>query len=47
MMGMTSTSNSVLQVRSAEAYTITVDSVMGKTTTHEVLVARRVGDCVK
>jgi len=47
MMGMTSTSNSVLQVQGAEAYTITVDSVMGKTKTHEVVVARRVGDCAK
>jgi hypothetical protein len=47
MGGINSTSNSVLEVQSAEAYTITIDSVMGNTKTHEVLNARRVGDCAK
>jgi Protein of unknown function (DUF3617) len=47
MGGMTSTSSSVLEVQSAEAYTITIDSVMGGTKTHEVVTARRVGDCKK
>jgi hypothetical protein len=47
MGGMSSTSVSVLEVQSAEAYTITIDSVMGSTKTHEVVTARRVGDCPK
>lgn len=42
---MTSTSNSVLEVKSTEAYTITVDSVTDGTKTHEVVTARRVGEC--
>ena len=45
--GTSSTSNSVLEMQSAEAYTITVDSVTGATKTHEVLTARRLGDCAK
>jgi hypothetical protein len=47
MAGMTTTSDSVLEVESAEAYTITVDSVADGTKTHEVLRARRTGDCAK
>lgn len=47
MGGITSTSNSVLEAQGAEAYTITIDSVMGSTKTHEVVTARRVGDCAK
>ena len=47
MAGMTITSSSVLTVESAEAYTITVDSTEDGVKTHEVLQARRVGDCVK
>jgi hypothetical protein len=47
MAGMTTTSNSVLEVESAEAYTITVDSVVDGSKTHEVLRARRTGDCAK
>jgi len=45
--GMTTTSDSVLEVASAEAYTITVDSVINGAKSHEVLRARRVGDCAK
>jgi len=47
MAGMTTTSNSVLEVESAEAYTITVDSTVDGDKTHEVLRARRTGDCAK
>jgi len=47
MAGMTTTSNSVLEVESAEAYTITVDSIVDGDNTHEVLRARRTGDCAK
>ena len=42
-----STSNSVLEVRSAEAYAITIDSVTDGSKSHEVLTMRRVGDCAK
>jgi hypothetical protein len=45
MAGMTTQSDSVLEVESAEAYTITVDSIVDGSKTHEVLRARRVGDC--
>jgi hypothetical protein len=47
MAGMTIQSDSVLTVDSAEAYTITVDSTEDGVKTHEVLRARRVGDCAK
>jgi hypothetical protein len=47
MAGMTTTSDSVLEVESAEAYTITVDSIVDGSKTHEVLRARRTGDCAK
>ena len=47
MAGMTTKSDSVLEVESAEAYTITVDSVMDGEKTHEVLRARRSGDCAQ
>lgn len=47
MAGMTSKSDSVLEVASAEAYTITVDSVVNGTKSQEVLQARRIGDCKK
>ena len=47
MAGMTTTSDSVLEVESAEVYTITVDSVVDGDKTHEVLRARRTGDCAK
>lgn len=47
MGGMTIQSNSVLTVDSAEAYTITVDSTEDGMKTHEVLRARRIGDCAK
>ncbi len=47
MAGMTTTSDSVLEVESAEAYTITVDSIVDGDKTHEVLRARRTGDCAK
>jgi len=47
MAGMTTTSDSVLEVESAEAYTITVDSIADGSKTHEVLRARRTGDCAK
>jgi hypothetical protein len=47
MAGMTTQSDSVLVVESAEAYTITVDSIVDGSKTHEVLRARRIGDCAK
>ena len=47
MAGMTTTSDSVLEVNGVESYTVTVDSVTGSTRTHEVLTARRIGDCAK
>ena len=47
MAGMTTKSNSVLVVESADAYTITVDATVDGSTTHEVLHARRVGDCAQ
>jgi len=45
MGGMTSKSDSVLEVESAEAYTVTVDSTVDGQKSHEVLRARRTGDC--
>ena len=45
MGGMSTQSDSVLEVESAEAYTITVDSIVDGSKTHEVLRARRIGDC--
>ncbi len=45
MAGMTTTSDSVLEALSDEAYTITVDSTVDGDKTHEVLQARRLGDC--
>jgi len=45
MGGMTTRSDSVLEAVSAEAFTITVDSVIGDSKTHEVLTARRIGNC--
>lgn len=45
MAGMTTTSDSVLEVLSDESYTITVDSIVDGDKTHEVLQARRIGDC--
>lgn len=47
MAGMTIKSDSVLTVDSAEAYTITVDSTEDGVKTHEVLRARRIGDCAQ
>jgi hypothetical protein len=47
MAGMTTTSDSVLEVESAEAYTITVDSIVDGSKTHEALRASRIGDCTK
>jgi hypothetical protein len=47
MAGMTTTSDSVLEVENAETYTITADSVVDGSKTHEVLRARRTGDCAK
>lgn len=44
---MGATSNSMLEVQGPEAYTITIESVVGKATTHEVVTARRMGDCAK
>lgn len=45
--GMNSTSNSVLEAKSTDAYTLTVDSITGDMKTHEVMTARRKGDCPK
>jgi hypothetical protein len=47
MDGMTSQSDSVLEVESAEASTVTVDSTVDGKKSHEVLRARRTGDCAK
>jgi hypothetical protein len=47
MAGMTTKSDSVLEVESAEAYTITVDSIVDGSKAHEVLRARRIGDCAR
>jgi hypothetical protein len=47
MGGMTSKSDSVLEVESAEAYTVTVDSTVDGKKSHEVLRARRTGDCAR
>ena len=47
MAGMTTTSDSVLEVLSDQAYTITVDSTVDGDKTHEVLQARRLGDCAR
>jgi hypothetical protein len=45
--GRTSQSDSVLHFESAEAYTITIDSVMDGARSREILRARRVGDCAR
>lgn len=45
--GMSSTSRSTLVADGAEAYTVTVDSETDGAKTHEVLTARRLGDCPK
>jgi len=47
MAGMTTTSDSVLEVESAVSYTITVDSTTDGVKSHEVLRARRIGDCAQ
>ena len=47
MAGTTTKSDSVLEVESAEAYTITVDSIVDGSKAHEVLRARRIGDCAR
>lgn len=47
MAGMTTASKSVLEFQGAEAYRLTVDSVTDDMKSHEVLVARRLGDCPK
>lgn len=47
MGGITTHSDSVLEVTSAEAFTITVDSATGDSKTHEVLTAHRLGNCAK
>jgi hypothetical protein len=47
MGGMSVTSTSVLEAQGTDAYTITIDSVTDGIKTHEVVTARRVGDCKK
>jgi hypothetical protein len=47
MGGTTSKSDSVLEVESPEAYTVTVDSIVDGKKSHEVLRARRTGDCAR
>jgi hypothetical protein len=44
---MTSTSRSTLVADGDEAYTVTIDSETDGAKTHEVLAARRLGDCPK
>ena len=45
MGGTTSTSDSVLDVRGDDAFTITVETVVEGEKTREVMQARRIGDC--
>lgn len=45
MAGLDVQSAAVLEVDSAEAYTLTIDSIEDGEKTHEVLRARRIGDC--
>ena len=47
MAGMTIKSDFFIAAATAEAYTITVDSTEDGVNTHEVLRARRIGDCAK
>ena len=47
MAGMTIKSFSFNAMETTEAYTITVDSTEDGVNTHEVLRARRIGDCAK
>ena len=42
---MTAASNSTLVAQKREAYTITIESVVGTVRTREVLTATRLGDC--
>jgi hypothetical protein len=44
---ITSTSDSVTTADGPDAYTVTVDSVVDGKKSHEVLRARRIGDCPK
>ena len=44
---VTATSDNVLKVESPDAYTVTVDGVTAGMKTHELLVARRVGECAQ
>jgi hypothetical protein len=44
---MTSTTESVTTVTGPDAYTVTVDGVTNGQKTHEVLRARRLGNCPK
>lgn len=45
--GETTSSSSVLEFQSPEAYKLVVDSTTAGQKSHEVLVARRLGDCPK
>jgi hypothetical protein len=45
--GETTSSSSVLEFQSAEAYKLVVDSTTAGQKSHEVLIARRLGDCPK
>ena len=47
MGSMTSASESVTTADGPDAYTVTVDSVTNGERSHEVLRARRIGDCAK
>lgn len=47
MGGMSVSSKSVLEAQGADAYTITIESVTDGVKMHEVVTARRVGDCRK
>jgi hypothetical protein len=44
---LTSTSDSVTTADGPDAYTVTVDSIVDGKKSHEVLRARRIGDCPK
>ena len=43
--GMTTVSDSTLEVKGDEAFTITIDSDIDGEKSHEVMTARRTGDC--
>jgi hypothetical protein len=47
VMGVTSNTTSTIVVESDSAYTLTVDGTTDGQATHEVMKARRIGDCAR